>query len=101
MAHVPRAIRLTMPQLVLRGSYDLQELLAQAKLPTLLGAEANLGKISDANLSVGQVPCGLCHWFCVLVGRRHRWEGHRGSFRHVGYKAGRQGGHGPVGVQPE
>lgn len=51
----PQAIHLTMPQLVLRGSYDLQELLAQAKLPTLLGAEANLGKISDANLSVGQV----------------------------------------------
>lgn len=92
MAHVPRAIHLTMPQLVLRGSYDLQELLAQAKLPTLLGAEANLGKISDANLSVGQVPCGLFHWFCVFVGRRHRWEGQRGSFRHVGYKAeGKEG----------
>ncbi|XP_036992650.2 angiotensinogen [Artibeus jamaicensis] len=51
----PRAMRLTMPQLVLRGSYDLQDLLAQAKLPTLLGAEANLGKISDSSLRVGQV----------------------------------------------
>lgn len=51
----PRAIRLTMPQLLLQGSYDLQDLLAQAKLPTLLGTEANLGKISDANLNVGQV----------------------------------------------
>ncbi|XP_058399071.1 angiotensinogen [Diceros bicornis minor] len=51
----PRATRLTVPQLVLRGSYDLQDLLAQAKLPTLLGAEANLGKISDANVRVGKV----------------------------------------------
>ncbi|KAM5302274.1 angiotensinogen isoform 1-T1 [Glossophaga mutica] len=51
----PRAMRLTMPRLVLRGSYDLQDMLAQAKLPTLLGAEANLGKISDSNLRVGQV----------------------------------------------
>lgn len=55
VGHVSRTIRLTMPQLVLRGSYDLQDLLAQAKLPTLLGAEARLGKISDASLSVGQV----------------------------------------------
>ncbi|XP_062066575.1 angiotensinogen [Lepus europaeus] len=51
----PRAIRLTMPQLMLRGSYNLQDLLTQAKLPTLLGAEANLGKISDASVTVGQV----------------------------------------------
>nr|KAF6399545.1 angiotensinogen [Molossus molossus] len=51
----PRAIRLTLPQLVLRGSYDLQDLLAQAKLPGLLGPKANLGKISDADLRVGQV----------------------------------------------
>ena len=58
VGHLRRAMRLTLPQLVLRGSYDLQDLLAQAKLPTLLGAEANLGKISDANLRVGQVPSG-------------------------------------------
>uniref|UniRef100_A0A8C2RX59 Angiotensinogen n=1 Tax=Capra hircus TaxID=9925 RepID=A0A8C2RX59_CAPHI len=51
----PRAIHLTVPQLTLKASYDLQDLLAQAKLPTLLGAEANLGKISDANLRVGKV----------------------------------------------
>ncbi|KAF6073066.1 angiotensinogen [Phyllostomus discolor] len=51
----PRAMHLTLPQLVLRGSYNLQDLLAQAKLPTLLGAEANLGKISDSNVRVGQV----------------------------------------------
>ncbi|XP_029787093.1 angiotensinogen [Suricata suricatta] len=51
----PRAIRLTMPQLTLQGSYDLQDLLAQARLPTLLGAEANLGKISDDQLRVGKV----------------------------------------------
>ncbi|XP_054432705.1 angiotensinogen [Pteronotus mesoamericanus] len=51
----PRAMRLTLPQLALRVSYDLQGLLAQAKLPTLLGAEANLGGISDTNPRVGQV----------------------------------------------
>nr|XP_014718136.2 angiotensinogen [Equus asinus] len=51
----PRPIHLTVPQLVLQGSYDLQDLLTQAKLPTLLGAKANLGKISDANLRVGKV----------------------------------------------
>ncbi|EPY81956.1 hypothetical protein CB1_000692028 [Camelus ferus] len=44
-----------MPQLTLQGSYDLQDLLAQTKLPTLLGAEANLGQISDANPRVGKV----------------------------------------------
>lgn len=51
----PRAIRLTVPQLTLRASYDLRDLLAQAKLPTLLGAEANLGRISDDDLRVGEV----------------------------------------------
>ena len=60
MRHLPRAIHLTMPQLTLKASYDLQDLLAQAKLPTLLGAEANLGKISDANLRVGKV-LGECY----------------------------------------
>lgn len=88
MCRLPRAIHLTMPQLTLKASYDLQDLLAQAKLPTLLGAEANLGKISDANLRVGKVlggghPC--LPWLCVLVqwearargtqGRRHREGG--------------------------
>ncbi|XP_012593644.1 angiotensinogen [Microcebus murinus] len=51
----PRAMRVTVPQLVLRGSYDLQDLLAQAKLPTLLGAKANLGRISAADIRVGKV----------------------------------------------
>ncbi|KAF0870475.1 angiotensinogen [Crocuta crocuta] len=51
----PRAMRLTLPQLTLQGSYDVQDLLAQARLPTLLGAEANLGKISDDQLRVGKV----------------------------------------------
>lgn len=53
-----------MPQLALRDSYDVQDLLAQAKLSTLLGAEANLGGISDGKLRVGQVPCGPVQ--CVL-----------------------------------
>ncbi|XP_023369672.1 angiotensinogen [Otolemur garnettii] len=51
----PRAIHLTMPQLLLQGSHNLQDLLAQAKLPTLLGTKATLGKISDTNLRVGKV----------------------------------------------
>lgn len=51
----PRAIRLTLPQLEIRGSYNLQDLLAQAKLSTLLGAEANLGKMGDTNPRVGEV----------------------------------------------
>ncbi|XP_005064729.1 angiotensinogen [Mesocricetus auratus] len=51
----PRTIRLTLPQLEIQGSYNLQDLLAQAKLSTLLGAEANLGKISDTNPRVGEV----------------------------------------------
>ncbi|XP_053460563.1 angiotensinogen [Nycticebus coucang] len=51
----PRVIRLTMPKLQLQGSHDLQDLLSQAKLPTLLGTKATLGKISDANLRVGKV----------------------------------------------
>lgn len=51
----PRSIRLTLPQLQIRGSYNLQDLLAQAKLSTLLGAEANLGKIGDTNPRVGEV----------------------------------------------
>lgn len=49
-----------MPQLTLQGSYDLQDLLAQARLPTLLGPEANLGKISDDQLRVGKVRRRRC-----------------------------------------
>ncbi|XP_077005537.1 angiotensinogen [Tamandua tetradactyla] len=56
MKNLPlRAMRLTMPQLVLEDSYDLQDLLAQAKLSTLLGPKANLGKISNDHLRVGKV----------------------------------------------
>lgn len=55
----PRSIRLTLPQLQIRGSYNLQDLLAQAKLSTLLGAEANLGKIGDTNPRVGEVLNGI------------------------------------------
>uniref|UniRef100_H0W695 Angiotensinogen n=1 Tax=Cavia porcellus TaxID=10141 RepID=H0W695_CAVPO len=51
----PRAMRLTLPQLQLRASYNLQELLAQAKLATLLDTKANLAGISDTNLTLGEV----------------------------------------------
>ncbi|XP_062429659.1 angiotensinogen [Rhea pennata] len=51
----PRHIKLTLPELTIEGSSDLQELLTDMKLPALLGKEANLSKISDANLTVGKV----------------------------------------------
>ncbi|KAM4828604.1 angiotensinogen [Thomomys bottae] len=51
----PRTIRLTLPQLRLRGAYDLQALLAQTKLPTLLATQAALGRISDGSVRVGEV----------------------------------------------
>ncbi|XP_010011650.1 PREDICTED: angiotensinogen [Nestor notabilis] len=51
----PRKIRLTLPELTIEGSSDLQELLANMELPTLLGKGANLSRISDANLTVGKV----------------------------------------------
>nr|XP_009936335.1 PREDICTED: angiotensinogen [Opisthocomus hoazin] len=51
----PRKIKLTLPEFTLRGSSDLQELLADMELPALLGKGADLSKISDANLSVGKV----------------------------------------------
>lgn len=109
MRHVPRAIRLTLPQLVLRGSYDMQDLLTQAKLNALLDAEANLDKISDTSVSVGQVPCGLCcwclTWVCVcmgwqvkIVGTQRNLQGHgvgqegeEGMARWVGSQGGRKG----------
>jgi len=50
-----RKIKLTLPEFTLRGSSDLQELLADMELPALLGKGADLSKISDANLSVGKV----------------------------------------------
>ncbi|KFW03255.1 Angiotensinogen, partial [Eurypyga helias] len=51
----PREIKLTLPELIIEGSSDLQELLADMKLPALLGKGADLSKISDANLTVGKV----------------------------------------------
>ncbi|KFV40124.1 Angiotensinogen, partial [Tyto alba] len=51
----PREIKLTLPELTIEGSSDLQELLADMKLPELLGKGADLSKISDINLTVGKV----------------------------------------------
>ncbi|KFW70740.1 Angiotensinogen, partial [Pygoscelis adeliae] len=50
-----REIKLTLPELRIEGSSDLQELLADMELPALLGKGADLSKISDANLTVGKV----------------------------------------------
>ncbi|NWS71949.1 ANGT protein, partial [Crotophaga sulcirostris] len=51
----PRKIKLTLPELTIEGSSDLQELLADMELPALLGKGADLSKISDVNLTVGKV----------------------------------------------
>uniref|UniRef100_A0A8C6IRC0 Angiotensinogen n=1 Tax=Melopsittacus undulatus TaxID=13146 RepID=A0A8C6IRC0_MELUD len=51
----PREIKLTLPELTIEGSSDLQELLDNMELPTLLGKGADLSRISDANLTVGKV----------------------------------------------
>ncbi|XP_005508686.2 angiotensinogen [Columba livia] len=51
----PREIRLTLPELTIEDSSDLQELLADMELPALLGKGADLSKISDTNLTVGKV----------------------------------------------
>ncbi|XP_014806724.1 PREDICTED: angiotensinogen [Calidris pugnax] len=51
----PREIKLTLPELTIEGSSDLQKLLADMELPALLGKGADLSKISDTNLTVGKV----------------------------------------------
>ncbi|NWY65383.1 ANGT protein, partial [Erithacus rubecula] len=51
----PREIKLTLPALTLEGISDLQELLADMKLPGLLGKEADFSRISNASLTVGKV----------------------------------------------
>ncbi|XP_023556614.1 angiotensinogen isoform X2 [Octodon degus] len=51
----PRAMCLTLPLLELKASYDLQKLLALAKLSNLLGTNANLNGISDTRLKLGEV----------------------------------------------
>ncbi|XP_037989435.1 angiotensinogen isoform X2 [Motacilla alba alba] len=51
----PREIKLKLPALTLEDSSDLQELLADMELPTLLGKGADFSKISNASLTVGKV----------------------------------------------
>ncbi|NXJ59457.1 ANGT protein, partial [Rostratula benghalensis] len=51
----PREIKLTLPELAIEGSSDLQKLLADMELPALLGKGADLSKISDTNLTVVKV----------------------------------------------
>nr|XP_006122058.1 angiotensinogen [Pelodiscus sinensis]XP_025039861.1 angiotensinogen [Pelodiscus sinensis]XP_025039862.1 angiotensinogen [Pelodiscus sinensis] len=51
----PRYIKLSLPELTIESTYDLQELLTKMNLSTLLGKNANLNKISDASLAVGKV----------------------------------------------
>uniref|UniRef100_A0A8B9VAJ4 Angiotensinogen n=1 Tax=Anas zonorhyncha TaxID=75864 RepID=A0A8B9VAJ4_9AVES len=51
----PRDIKLTLPELKIEDSSDLQELLADMKLPALLGKGADLSKISDTNLTVRKI----------------------------------------------
>ncbi|KAM6323701.1 angiotensinogen [Aegotheles albertisi] len=51
----PREIKLTLPELTIEDSSDLQKLLANLELPALLGKGADLSKISDSDLTVGKV----------------------------------------------
>uniref|UniRef100_A0A8C8S102 Angiotensinogen n=1 Tax=Pelusios castaneus TaxID=367368 RepID=A0A8C8S102_9SAUR len=51
----PRHITLSLPVLTIKSSYDLQELLTDMNLSGLLGKNATLRKISDANLTIGKV----------------------------------------------
>ncbi|XP_048791947.1 angiotensinogen [Lagopus muta] len=51
----PRKIKLTLPELRIEDSCDLQEFLAAMKLPALLGKEADLSKISNTHLTVGKI----------------------------------------------
>nr|XP_033795048.1 angiotensinogen [Geotrypetes seraphini] len=50
-----RYINLTLPKLTIETSYDLQEVLRDMNLSTLLGETADFSKISDAPLKVGKV----------------------------------------------
>ncbi|XP_030052296.1 angiotensinogen [Microcaecilia unicolor] len=50
-----RYINLTMPKLMIKMSYDLQEILRDINLSTLLGENADFSKISDTHLKVGKV----------------------------------------------
>lgn len=65
--------------------------MAQAKLSTLLGAEANLGKIGDTNPRVGEVSATLA----VSQGREGGWP-HGGSCAQGQH--GRKKRAGPVGT---
>ncbi|NXT18384.1 ANGT protein, partial [Syrrhaptes paradoxus] len=51
----PREIKLTLPELTIEDSSDLQELLADMELPALLGKGADLSRISNSNPTVGKV----------------------------------------------
>ncbi|KFP56362.1 Angiotensinogen, partial [Cathartes aura] len=51
----PREIKLTLPELTIEGSSDLQDLLSDMELPALLGKGADLSKISNTNLTLGKV----------------------------------------------
>ncbi|XP_027753344.1 angiotensinogen [Empidonax traillii] len=51
----PREIKLTLPVLTIEDSTDLQELLADMKLPALLGKGADFSKISNTSLTIGKV----------------------------------------------
>uniref|UniRef100_A0A8C5ITY9 Angiotensinogen n=1 Tax=Junco hyemalis TaxID=40217 RepID=A0A8C5ITY9_JUNHY len=51
----PREIKLKLPALTLEDSSDLQELLADMKMPALLGKGADFSKISNDSLTVGKV----------------------------------------------
>lgn len=50
-----RFVHLTLPKLAIESTCDVQDILANMKLPTLLGKEADLSRMSDADIRVGKI----------------------------------------------
>ncbi|KAJ1155439.1 hypothetical protein NDU88_008169 [Pleurodeles waltl] len=50
-----RSVHLTLPKLAIENTYDVQDILANMKLPTLIGKKADLSRISNADIRVGKI----------------------------------------------
>ncbi|XP_053315015.1 angiotensinogen [Spea bombifrons] len=50
-----RKINLVLPKLTIKSTYDIQEILTEIQLPTLLGRTANFSKISNLDIHVGKI----------------------------------------------
>lgn len=50
-----RFVHLTLPKLAIENTYDLQDILANMKLPTLIGKKADLSRMSNTDIRVGKI----------------------------------------------